>query len=155
MGALDARLQRLELTHDVRAVTWALASSADERILARAHRALAGWISELAAHPDVDEGLRLELTRRAADLRAGAAEPLYGDAAASERADRATVNRWCRQRGFDPDAEDDDARAHLEAEMDRIGNNQSLLDFERDSTLSLVAKATVQAGRRGRLWEIW
>ena len=146
MATVDMRLRRLEVAHDAQAVTWEEYHAADERNLARAHRALAGWIAELVAQPDVDEGLRLELTVRAAGLREGAAETLQGDTAASKQADRATVTRWCRQRGFDLEAEEDDARERLSAELARIGNNPSRLDFERDSTLSLVAHAATQSG---------
>ena len=156
MATVDMRLRRLEVAVDVQAATWEEYHAADKRNLARAHVALAGWIDELVAQPGVDVGLLLELTVRAAGLREGAAAALQGDTPASKQADRATVSRWCRQRGFDLEAGEDDARAHLSAEIARIGNNPSRLDFERDSTLSLVAKATVQAGhsRRGRLWEI-
>ena len=146
MSSLARRLMRVEQQVGASEVTWAEYHAADERNLARAHRVLAGWIAELVAQPDVDEGLRLELTVRAADLREGAAGPLQGDSPASKQADRATVIRWCRQRGFDLEAGEDDARAHLSAEIARIGNNPSRLDFERDSTLSLVAHAATQSG---------
>ena len=146
MAAISTRLQRLEVAHNAREVTWEEFWAADQRNLARAHVALAGWIDELVAQPDVDVGLLLELTVRAAGLREGAAAALQGDTPAIKQADRATVSRWCRQRGVDLEAVEADARERLSAEIARIGNNPSRLDFERDSTLALVAHASVQSG---------
>ena len=146
MSSLARRLVRVEQQIGVSEVSWQEYQAADERNVARAHVALAGWIDELVAQPDVDGGLRRELSVRAAGLREGAAGPLQGDSPASKQADRATVIRWCRQRGLDLEAEEDDAREHLGAELARIGNTPLRLDFERDSTLALVAHASVQSG---------
>jgi len=146
MASVDARLKALEAAHDAAEVTWAEFWAADQRNLARAHVALAGWIDELIAQPGVDVALLLEITVRAAGLREGAAAALQGDTPARKQADRATVTRWARQRGVDLEAETGDARERLSAELARIGNTPSRLDFERDSTLALVAHASVQSG---------
>jgi len=149
MSSLARRLVRVEQQIGVSEVSWQEYQAADERNVARAHVALAGWIDELVAQPDVDGGLRRELSVRAAGLREGAAGTLHGDSLAVKQADRATVMRWCRQRGVDLEAEEGAARDRLSTELARIGNTPSRLDFERDSTLSLVAqaRAATQAGR--------